>query len=252
VNLRRAVASLAFLIVTLAALDLPALAGPIDYRALILVEDGSGTSLGYVQNDPNYWTPQLTPDSSSAMIVDFTLNGTSGSQINIKPENTNESAFPDLGLVVGRDSTSSNIASGNFNYLYLDNTDATNPGATPQSAPNYFATQNGLNKQSESAVWAIDVNALTIDPVWIDPDSSTPTTDTFVQSNHLYAGGDPNAFLSRFPAPVTPTTLHLDILSAVPEQTTAVPEPASWSLLLGGLVSFGIFRRSNRLNRTGN
>lgn len=46
-------------------------AGPIDYRALIIVENGSGTSLGYVQNDPNYWTPQLTPDSGSAMIVDF-------------------------------------------------------------------------------------------------------------------------------------------------------------------------------------
>lgn len=34
-------------------------AGLIDYRALIIVENGNGTSLGYVQNDPNYWTPQL-------------------------------------------------------------------------------------------------------------------------------------------------------------------------------------------------
>jgi len=33
---------------------------------------------------------------------------------------------------------------------------------------------------------------------------ATPTTFTFVQSNHLYAGGDPDAFHSRFPAPVIP------------------------------------------------
>lgn len=65
------------------------------------------------------------------MIVDFTLNGTTGSQINLTAENTNESAYSFLGLVVGRDSTSSDIGSGNFNYLYFDNTDGTNPGATP-------------------------------------------------------------------------------------------------------------------------
>lgn len=189
-----------------------ATAGLIDYRALIIVENGSGTSLGYVQNDPNYWTPQLTPNSNSAMIVDFTLNGTTGSQINLTAENTNESAYPFLGLVVGRDSTSSDIGSGNFNYLYFDNTDGTNPGATPQSVPNYFAVTVGNGKQGESAIWDINISALTVDPQWVNSNASTPTTETFVQSNHLYAGGDSTAFNARFPAPVTQVTLHLDIL----------------------------------------
>jgi hypothetical protein len=32
---------------------------------------------------------------------------------------------------------------------------------------------------------------------------ANPATVIFVQSNHVYAGGDPGAFHSRFPAPVT-------------------------------------------------
>ena len=32
---------------------------------------------------------------------------------------------------------------------------------------------------------------------------ASPATQAFVQSNHLYAGGDPSVFHSRFPAPVT-------------------------------------------------
>ena len=38
---------------------------------------------------------------------------------------------------------------------------------------------------------------------YLDP----ATTIIFVQSNHVYAGGDPGAFQSRFPAPVTTVTL---------------------------------------------
>jgi uncharacterized repeat protein (TIGR01451 family) len=188
-------------------------APPITYRAVIVVKDGSNTSLGYAAVDPNYWTPLLTPDKTAALIVDFTLSGTSGTQINLTPENSNQGPFPYFGAVQGRDSTSDNIAAGSFNYLYLGNVNATAPGATPQHNGNYFSRTAGLDKASESAIWTIDVNALTIAPVWINTDASSPTTVTFVQSNHLYAGGDADAFHSRFPAPVTTATLHLEILT---------------------------------------
>lgn len=99
----------------------------------------------------------------------------------------NDSRGPLLGLVVGRDSTSSNIGVGNFkyhlrilphflfwrfvSYLYLDPTASpgspwelllialdiwftlvASPGSTPQSVPSYFATSSGLNKQAETSV----------------------------------------------------------------------------------------------------
>lgn len=147
-----------------------------------------------------------------------------------------------------RDSTNSDIGSGNFNYLYFDNTDGTNSGATPQSVPNYFAVTAAAGQQSESGIWDINVSALTIGPQWVNSDASTPTTETFVQSNHLYAGGDSNAFNGRFPAPVTPVTLHLDILSS--EAVAAVPEPASLSLFMVPLVfAFWSFRRRSLLNQ---
>ena len=39
---------------------------------------------------------------------------------------------------------------------------------------------------------------------YLDP---AVATIIFVQSNHVYAGGDPVAFQSRFPAPVATVTL---------------------------------------------
>ena len=153
--------------------------------------------------------------TSNALIVDFTLDGTSGAAINLSPENSGQTPFPYFGLVQGRDSTSPDIAPGNFNYLYLGGTNGTDPGATPQNGGNYFSTQTGLDHASESALWTIDVNALTLVPVWVNSDGSTPATQVFVQSNHVYGGGDADAFHSRFPAPVASATLHLEILSAV-------------------------------------
>ncbi len=236
----------------LAALVLPSVAsaGLIDYRAVIIVEDTGGTSLGYVATDPNYWTPLLNSDVNSALVVDFTLNGTTGTAINLTIEGPSLGGFPLLGLVVGRDSTSSDIASGSANYLYLDPTDSTAAGATPQSVANYFATSSGLSKQSESAVWNIDVNALTIDPAWINTDGSMPTTEVFVQSNHVYAGGDSGAFHTEFPAPVTDATLHLSILSATPE--TDAPEPASLWTVAFGIFGLAMLRRGRRSAATRN
>src|ERR1700704_4303950 len=126
VKSNRTYSGLSFCFLVLAALNLPsvALAAAIDYRAVITAQNSGGTSLGYVTEDPNYWTPLLGSVKNNALIVDFTLNGTSGNAINLKPETSGQAPFAYFGLVQGRDSTSSDIGPGSFNYLYLDNTNA--------------------------------------------------------------------------------------------------------------------------------
>jgi hypothetical protein len=178
------------------------------YKGVIQVL-ADGNSLGYVAPDPNYWTPLLTPDINSALSVSFQLHhgATSGSRLALTQLNDNRGTF--FGPVVGRDSTSSNISPGSFNYLYLDPIAApgTAPGSTPQSVPSYFSTSSGLDKQAETSVWNVNTVTGALAAQWINTDSTTPSTVFFVQSNHLYAGGDSDAFHSRFPAPVTVVTL---------------------------------------------
>jgi len=180
----------------------------VTYSGVIQVYT-DGVSLGYIAPDPNYWTPLLTPDINSALRVSFQLDqgATAGSQLALTQLNDNRGTF--FAPVVGRDSTSSDIAPGSFNYLYLDPVAApgTAPGSTPQSAPSFFSTSTGLDKQTETSVWSVDLITGALALQWINTDSSTPSTIVFVQSNHVYAGGDPGAFHSRFPAPVTTVTL---------------------------------------------
>lgn len=223
-------------------------AAAINYTAAITVTSTTGDSLGYLQDSPDYWTPQTTTTSADALIVTFTLDGTSGTRVNLAPQNLAEPGFPLFGLVQGRDSTSANIGSGNFNYLYLGGVSETAPGATPQTSGNYFSSVSRLTKASESAVWTIDVTTGLLLPVWINSDGSTPTTFIFVQSNHVYAGGDPAAFQSRFPANVTAASLGLEILSAIPQDPASVPEPSSLMLVAGGLTAVitGARRRRTR------
>jgi len=200
----------------LANLYLPATASAqaIAYTAAIEVRSG-GSLIGYVQRDPNYWTPMITPDPSAAFVVSFVLpNGQSGTGIDLRTEPLDGFAY--FGPVVGRDSTSPDIAPGSFNYLYLGHINQTPPNSTPQNVGSWFGSMTGLAKASESAVWTIDIPTGTLAPQWVNTDSSKPTTFVFVQSNHVYAGGDPAAFNSRFPAPVTIVTLHLNILSSAP------------------------------------
>ncbi|KDR66951.1 hypothetical protein GALMADRAFT_258854 [Galerina marginata CBS 339.88] len=169
------------------------------------------TSLGFVAPDPNYWTPLLTPSIDSALRLSFSLplGATSGSQLSLTMLNDNRGTY--FAPVVGRDSTSSDLAAGSFNYLYLDPVAApgTAAGATPQSAPSFFSTSSGLDKQTETSVWSVDLVSMTLTMQWINTDSSTPASILFVQSNHIYAGGDPDAFHSRFPAPVNAVTLKI-------------------------------------------
>ncbi|KAF8956766.1 hypothetical protein BDZ97DRAFT_1925139 [Flammula alnicola] len=179
------------------------------YTVVIQVMSGS-SSLGYVATDPNYWTPLLVPSTSDALHLSFSLpvGATSGSQLDLTMGDASGSLF---GLVEGRDSTSADIGTGNFNYLYLDPVSplGSPPGSRPADIPSKFSTASGLNKLAESSVWNVDLVAEALTAQWINTDGTSPATDFFVQSNHLYAGGDANAFHSRFPAPVTSVTLNL-------------------------------------------
>lgn len=116
----------------------------------------------------------LTPDINSALTISFQLltGATSGSQLNFNMLNDNRGVF--LGLVVGRDSTSSDISPGSFNYLYVSPVSApgTAPGSTPQSIPSYFSTSSGLDKQAETSVWSVNVVDGTITCQWINTDHS--------------------------------------------------------------------------------
>jgi uncharacterized repeat protein (TIGR01451 family) len=208
------------------------------YTAVISVYDGS-TFLGYAAPDTNYWTPLLTSDKNSALVVGFTLNGTSGTQVNLTSQNDNRGAY--FGPVQGRDSTSDDIGTGSYNYLYLDPISTTTAaGATPQSDASYFSTSSGLDKKAETAVWNVDTTALTLSLQWINTDSSTPSTVTFIQSNHLYAGGDASAFHSRFPAPVTSVTLHLEILTQAQATYLSVSKSHTGMFLAGSTAEWDI------------
>lgn len=180
---------------------------PVTYRGVIQVLSSvDGASLGYVATDVNYWTPLLTPDLATALIVSFSLpsGATSGSTLDLA---TGDPTYPLLGVTDGRDSTTPDYAPSSFNYGYIGKTVHTDPNATPQLVSSFFADSTQLAKTSESAVWSVDLPTGALTVQWINTDSSKPTTVVFVQSNHVYVGGDPDAFHSRFPAPVTTVNL---------------------------------------------
>jgi hypothetical protein len=180
--------------------------GSVTRTGVIQVLTSDQTSLGYVADDPSYWTPLLTPDISSAINISFTTNPTNPTPFNLVSDVTSK-IYLNLGGLEGRDSTSSDIASGSFNYLYISNVASTAPGAPPQHGDSYFKVSTMMDKTIESAIWSISSSNQLL-PQWVNTDNSLPITIVFVQSNHVYMGGDPNAFHSRYPAPVTTVSLQ--------------------------------------------
>lgn len=72
------------------------------------------TVLGYVSPDPNYWTPQLTSNANDALRISFVSAGGATSVTNVDFTLLNDNRGTYFGLVVGRDSTTSDIAAGSF------------------------------------------------------------------------------------------------------------------------------------------
>jgi hypothetical protein len=237
---KRVVSFLTFAgLITAVALAIPktASATETEYTAYIEVN-----GLGYVSNTAysfagDYMT--YTAGTSGALEVTFILSspGTS-TGVDLTVDNYSVSGFDYLGLVQGRDDSDSTISSSSFQYLYLDTTNGTPAGSTPQTVGNSYTIGSGDPRTSESAIWTIDLSNDSLTPVWTNPDGSTPTLDLFSQSTGLYAGGSQADFFSRYPAPVTAYTLSLDITSSQ-VLPSAVPEPGTWSLLGTGLLGLG-------------
>ena len=82
---------------------------------VLQVKDAGGASLGYITPDPNYWTPMLTPDITAALGITFELlvGATQATSVNFVTSDTRGTYFAP---VVGRDSTSDDIAPGSFKY----------------------------------------------------------------------------------------------------------------------------------------
>lgn len=79
------------------------------------MKNAAGTVLGYIQPDVNYWTPQLTNDRNNALAISFETTDDTATQVDFKMTNDNRGTY--FGFVVGRDSTSSDIASDSFKYV---------------------------------------------------------------------------------------------------------------------------------------
>ncbi|KAJ7168195.1 hypothetical protein C8R43DRAFT_983392 [Mycena crocata] len=167
----------------------------------ILSVDGSGNPtsvLGYVSKNTLDHTQYILQSSldDNALLV-----GPTGDR-RLLTLNSDIPSPGFLGLVQGREDTSSVLAQGSFNYLYLASTERTSPGATPQNVGNSFSTVYGGTHPAESAVWTIDPETRSLKAQWINPDGSPAPTTPFIHGSSIYLSGDPEAFHQRFAEPV--------------------------------------------------
>jgi len=162
--------------------------------------------LGYIsKNSFSQAQYRYQDDTSNALIINFSYptGETSVQGIDLAQENSDIPTLLYIGLVQGRDSTSSDIASGNFNYGYFAGTDQTPKDSAPAHVGNSYTTITHIDRTSESAVWSVDLVSGKVTVQWVNEDTPKPTMSIFSQGTALYFGGDQTAFASRYPSPVT-------------------------------------------------
>ncbi|KAJ7118718.1 hypothetical protein C8R44DRAFT_982481 [Mycena epipterygia] len=183
------------------AVSSPAAAAPANRGYIqVLAVDASGNPtgvLGYISKT-TYVKTQYRIASS---LDDALLVGRSGDHdlLTLNSE-TPSPAF--LGLVQGRDDTSSGLATGSFNYLYLASTEQTPPNSIPRNVGNSFSAVYRDSYPAESAVWTLDPKTHMLTAQWINVDGSRPPTISFSQGSAIYFTADLKAYHQRYPAPV--------------------------------------------------
>ncbi|KAF8993774.1 hypothetical protein BDQ17DRAFT_1367883 [Cyathus striatus] len=152
---------------------------------------------------------QMTNAANGALVGYVSKSALNGAQfryqaiseacgVQIEMENSNTPGYPLLGFVQGRDNTNVDLASGSFQYVLI----------TPSSSVgNAYTSASNIMRASESDVWSINIVTGDVTAQWINSDSSAPQTMFFSQGSALYAGGDMNSFISKYPSPVIAYTL---------------------------------------------
>ncbi|KAJ6547029.1 hypothetical protein B0H19DRAFT_250090 [Mycena capillaripes] len=167
-------------------------------QVLSVDENGNSTGvLGYVSKSTYAHTQYLIQPS----VDDALLVAPSGDR-NLITLNSDTPSPAFLGFVQAREDSSSGLAEGSSNYLYLASTEQTSPNATPQNVGNSFNAVSGGPFRAESAVWTHDPINHTLTAQWINPDTSRAPTVAFIQGSAIYFSGDPEAFQQMHSAPV--------------------------------------------------
>ncbi|KAF7353628.1 hypothetical protein MVEN_01047500 [Mycena venus] len=168
------------------------------YIQVLSVDDNGNPTgvLGYVSRTTYAQRQYLVQPS----IDDALLVAPSGDR-NLGTLNSDIPSLALLGLVQSREDTSSGLAKGISNYLYLASTEQTPPNATPQNVGNSFSSVPGGPLPSESAVWTHDPVTHTLKAQWINPDGSPAPTIAFTHGPAIYLG-DPEAFYQAHEVPV--------------------------------------------------
>lgn len=181
----------------------------ITYAGIIEVHNAAnGNLLGYISKNLVNGGAQLgyDPSVANALLVSFQTDSSgSGTTLDISMTNSNPN-WPLLGLIQGRDDSTSNFATGSYQYGYLGGVD--NPGTQPGDRPTLIGNSYfiGSPRTAETAVWTFNGATGKLTPVWINQDGTTPALQTWTQSTGLYIGGDQGAFVARYPAPATAVT----------------------------------------------
>ncbi|KAF7333011.1 hypothetical protein MVEN_02407400 [Mycena venus] len=178
----------------------------------LLVRDaGDNSVIGYASQSGST-ANLINPDLDDALTVSVTLpvGATGGSQLNLAQVDSSE-PFTSFGLVQAKASTTTDIFTGSFNYLYFSFTNDTPAGSTPQQPGNGASDLFETTLSSESAVWTIDIVSGTAFPIWINSDGVAATTQLFAQSNRMLAGGDVDAYRAKFPIQGVCETDYFDL-----------------------------------------
>ncbi|KAH8804251.1 hypothetical protein DL96DRAFT_1562858 [Flagelloscypha sp. PMI_526] len=186
--------------------SVPSAGAPVTHTGVLKVKNAdNGNEIGFVAKNLVNGGAQFgyDPSLANALVVSFKLPaGAASGRVEMTAVNSDPS-WPLLGLVQGRDDGSND--DGGW-YLYTAGTKSTPAGSPPLLNSNsYFI---GPQRKAESVVWNAAVNAgvITFTQTWIQLDHTEFPLQLWTQSTGLYAGGNMDAFHTRFPAPVTAIT----------------------------------------------